>query len=119
MITRKVLARFILGLAILSVANIVSFAKDSVTLTISLPASVGGVQVAAGEYQVSWVSHSPEATVEFAKKGKVIATAEGKLVNRDVKYPRHMVVYRTNADGSYTITEIRLRGKRQAIVFNE
>jgi len=117
MIERRLLTRLILGVAILSVASISAFALGSRTFHVSVPVSLNGTQMAAGDYEVSWQTHSPEATVTFTKGRKVIATAPGRLVERDVKYDHDMMVYEANADGSYTISELRFAGKRQVIVF--
>ena len=106
-----------LALAILVGANGATYAQGSINLNISLPSSLNGTNIAPGEYRVRWDSHSPEITVTFNKGRKVIATADGKLVDRDTKYDHDGVVYRVNADGTHSIQEIRLAGKKQAIVF--
>lgn len=108
-----------LVLAALVAASVSAFAKGSRTVNLSLPAHVGGTQIAAGEYQVNWEVHSSTVTVAFKKGSKVMATASGKLVDRDVKYDRNALVFGTNPDGSNTITEIRLAGMKQAIVLGE
>jgi len=119
MINQTLLRNLTLGLAILSVASVAAFAKNSRTLSVTLPASLNGVQIAPGKYTVSWETQSPEVTVTFSKGRKVIVTAEGRLVERDVKYRDNMVVYRTNPDGSNTIRELRFGGKNQVIVFDQ
>jgi hypothetical protein len=75
--------------------------------------------MASGVYDVSWVSHSPEATVTFTKGKKVIATAQGKWIDRSVTYTRNSVMYTTNPDGSHAINEIRFAGMKQVLVFGE
>jgi hypothetical protein len=79
--------------------------------------SLNGAQLAAGEYQINWVSHSPEATVTFVKSKSVAATAEAKWVERNVKYRSNSVLFETQADGSRILTEIRLAGMSRALVF--
>jgi hypothetical protein len=117
MINRKKLSSLMVGAAILLVANVSTFAGGSANVNLSLPASLNGVKLNAGSYNVKWESHSPEATVTFSKGSKVLATVGARVEERDVKYDRDMVLYRTNPDGSYTITEIRFAGKRQVLVF--
>jgi hypothetical protein len=95
------------------------FAKNRRTLNLPYPGSVNGTPIAAGVYDVGWVSHSPEATVTFNKGKKVIATAQGKWVDRSVKYNRDSVMYATNPDGSRAIAEIRFAGMTQVLVFGE
>jgi hypothetical protein len=52
------------------------------------------------------------------KKG-VVATVEGKWVDRDTKYEANAVVYSNNPDGSRTILEVRFAGLKGALVFGE
>ncbi len=111
--------RFTPLLAIFLVASASALAKNSRSFNLTYSASLNGTQLAAGEYRVTWESHSPGATVTFTNSKNVVATAQGKLVERDVKYERNAVVYETNADGSRIITEIRFGGTKQAIVFGE
>jgi hypothetical protein len=53
------------------------------------------------------------------KKASVIATAQGRLENRDTKYERNMVVYTTHPDGSQSVSELRIGGTSTAIVFDK
>ena len=108
-----------LALAVLFVATAPALAKNSRTINVAFPASLGNTQIAAGEYQMSWESHSPTTTVTFKRGNRVVGAAEGKLVDRDTKYSRDSVVFGAASGGSYTITEIRLGGTKQAIVFHE
>lgn len=92
-------------------------AADSKTMPLTVEITLNGSILAPGSYQISWVSHSPEATVTFARGGRVIATAMGTWVDRGTKYERDAVVYSNNPDGSHTLREIRIAGKSQALVF--
>jgi hypothetical protein len=109
----------VLTLAILLVASVPVFAKDSVDITVSHPLSLKGTQVAPGDYKVSWVTHSPDATVTFKQQGKVAATASARMEDRGSKYSETQVVYQTNTDGTRTLLEIRLGGTKQALVFEQ
>jgi hypothetical protein len=92
-------------------------ANNSKTLSFRTEVMLNGSKLPAGFYEVSWVSHSPEATVTFLKAGQVVTTAMGKFVDRDVKYDTDTVVYTNNPDGSHTLLEIRFAGRKQALVF--
>ncbi|MBZ5535813.1 MAG: hypothetical protein LAO31_07650 [Acidobacteriia bacterium] len=109
----------VLTLAVLLMASVPALAKDSVTVTVTHPLSLRGGQVAPGDYKVSWVTHSPDATVTFKHVDKVAATTDARLVDRDEKYSNTAVVYRTNSDGTRTLTEIRIGGTKQALVFEQ
>jgi len=104
-------------LALWLFASLPALAKDSRNLTLAQAATLDGTQLAAGNYEVSWVSRSPEATVTFKQHKKVAATAEGKWVERQNTYTSDSVVYVNNPDGSRTIVEIRFAGMSQVLTF--
>jgi hypothetical protein len=106
-------------LAIVAVAMVPAFGKNMRNLNLGHSVSLAGTQLAAGEYLVTWESHSPELTVTFQMGRNIVATAPAKMVERGVKYAVDSVVYNINADGSRTIAEVRIGGTKQAIVFGE
>jgi hypothetical protein len=116
---RKLLQGLISGLAVLLLVSASAFAKGSRTINVSDPASLGGVRLEAGQYELNFQQHSPEATVTLAKGRTVVVTTKAKIEERNTKYQRNTVVFETKSDGSQTIGEIRLGGTNQAIVFSE
>ena len=111
--------RIAVTVAILLMATLSAVARNARTLKVAYSASLSGKELAAGEYNVAWETHSPSATVTFTQKKQVVATVEGKWVDRDTKYPANAVVYSTNPDGSRTILEIRFAGLKGALVFGQ
>ena len=109
----------ILGLLILTIfaVNLSMWANNQKTLPFRTEVTLNGNKLPAGFYEISWVSHSPEATVTFVRAGQVMVTAMGKWVDRDTKYTTDALVYSNNADGSHTLLEIRFAGRKQALVF--
>jgi hypothetical protein len=109
----------ILGLLILITfaVNLSMWANNQKTLPFRTEVTLNGNKLPAGFYEISWVSHSPEATVTFVRAGQVMVTALGKWVDRDTKYTTDALVYSNNADGSHTLLEIRFAGRKQALVF--
>lgn len=116
---RKYLGGTIPTLVFLLAASVPTWAKNSHYLTIDRHAVLNGTSLNAGEYKIQWEAHSPSFTVTFSDKGKVVATTEGKLVDCGVKYGRDAVIYDTHPDGTFAISEIRLAGMSQVIVFGE
>jgi hypothetical protein len=116
---RSFVARITLTLAIVLMAALSAVAQNARTLRVPYSAAVNGKQLAAGEYKVTWQTHSPAATVNFTQKREVVATVEGKWVDRDTKYEANSVVYSMNPDGSRTIMEVRFAGLKGALVFGE
>ena len=94
-----------------------AWANNGKTLSFRTEVILNGTKLPTGFYEVNWVTHSPQATVTFVKAGQLMVAAMGKLVDRDVKYNADSVVYTNNPDGSHTLLEIRLGGRKQALVF--
>jgi len=108
-----------LFLAASAAAGAAAAPKDEANLFLRYDATIGGTHLEGGKYNIHWKTHSPEATVTFLQKSKVMATAEGKVVERGTRYDSNEVLYDQAADGTRVILEIRLRGSSQVIVFNE
>lgn len=118
---RRHLRVFAIGLAALSLAAISAFAKSSKTFNLPYAGLLAGSRIEAGRYQVMWEERSPQVMVTVAReRGKnFVATAQGKIEERNTKYSRNMVVYSTRPDGTQVISELRLGGSKKAIVFGE
>ena len=116
---RKLLQSLMASLSVLLLISASAFAKGARTISISYPATLGGVHLAVGHYDLTFEQHSPEATVKLAKGKTVVVTTQAKVEERSTKYQRNMVVFETKSDGSQIVSEIRLGGTNQAIVFSE
>jgi hypothetical protein len=68
---------------------------------------------------ISWESYSNHAIVKFVREDYVVATADGRWVNRGSRFDRDAFVYRKNNDGSRTLLEIQFAGMSQALVFGK
>ena len=77
-----------------------------------------GAEIPAGAYEVTYKSHSPTATVTFKQGKRVVATVDGKWVDRDVEYKNNAIVYQVNPDGTRTLFEIRFAGRKQALLLD-
>lgn len=117
MFRRNSLGVSVLMLALVLTASVPAFANDTRHVTLHHDMVLLGTSLQAGEYTISWASHSATATV--SRKKDVLATVEGKLVERGKKPDRNAILFDTNADGTNTIREIRLAGSSQALVFFE
>jgi hypothetical protein len=93
--------------------------KDSKDLVLRYEATIAGAHLASGDYNVSWKTHSPEATITFMQGKKVVATVEGKVVDRGTRYSVNQVLYTEGQGGGRQIQEIRFRGSSEVIVFTE
>src|SRR5690349_2873647 len=106
------------GLMVLAL-SFSAWANNAKTMSFRTEVTLNGNKLPSGYYQISWVSHSPEATVAFARTGRETVTAMGKWVDRGAKYHTDAVVYSTNPDGTHTLLELRFAGKNQALVFTD
>ena len=116
---RSWLGKMMVTLAASLMATPSAFAQNAGTIKLNQTASLQGKQLAAGEYKVTWVTHSPDAEVTLTRKKEVIATVQGKWVDRDAQYQANSVVYTINPDGSRSVLEIRFAGRKGALVFGD
>jgi hypothetical protein len=96
-----------------------SFERGSRDFNIRTPMKLNGTSIPLGECVVRWESYMPDAIVKFEDYRGFGVTAEGKWVQRGVRYPQDAIVYRLNADGSRTLSELQFSGKGQALVFDK
>ncbi len=113
----KFLCTTLAVMAIFVAVSAASKPKDSRNVLLHYDATVAGSHLASGEYDVQWQTHSPAATVSFSQGKKVVATVEGKVVDRGTKYPANQVVYGEAANGGHDIQEIRFKGSSEVIAF--
>ncbi|MGA3326261.1 MAG: hypothetical protein ABSF45_17455 [Terriglobia bacterium] len=92
--------------------------KDYRSVVLHSDATVAGTHLGSGTYSVQWQTQSPEATVSFSQGSKVVATAEGKLVDSGRKYDSNEVMYDEAAGGGRVIREIRFKGSSEVLEFN-
>ncbi len=116
---KKSLIVTIVAMGLIVVAGAAAKQKDSKDVLLHYDVTIAGSHLASGNYNIKWQTHSPEATVTFLHGSKIVATAEGKVVNRGTKYGADQVVYNDAADGTHAIQEIRFRGSSEVLVFNE
>jgi len=116
MLNRSTMMKTVVTTLLLIMGSLL-FADGSTTLVVSRPMLLGSDALSAGEYRMQWTSAGETTTVTLARDGKVVASAKGRIVNRDVKHNRMMIVSAGAADGTSTIIEIRLAGQKQAILF--
>lgn len=106
--------------ALLVAVCLPAFANNSHTFhTQASVVTPDGKPIPAGIYQVSWLSHSPTATVTFKQGNRVVATAEGHWVGHEDKFEQDSIVYEQNPDGTRSLREIRFAGKDQALIIDK
>lgn len=116
---RKYFETGILSLGLLLAAGAPALAENSGTVTLLHDVVVHGKTLRAGKYNVEWKTHSPEASVQFVQRYKVVLFTEGRLEKRPKTYDQNSVVYDTAPDGTMSIIEIRFANSNKVLVFNE
>jgi hypothetical protein len=133
---RKFLGTSVLSAALLLASGIPGLAKNARSVTFDHDVMVNGATLPAGQYTVQWVTHSPEATVQFVQRHKVVLSTEGKvegrkgyyrgmslnsegrLGERTDSYNPVAVVFNTAADGTKSVVEIYFADEDKALMFN-
>ena len=115
---RKYLGILLVPAALLLWSGIPGFAKNSWNINLAHAVVLNGTTLPAGQYAVRWEAQSPQASVEFVRGKKVVATTQCRLEDRGKRYDSSSVVYGTTSDGTNTLSEIRLAGSSQVLVFN-
>ena len=114
----KCLGTSVLFLGLLLASGLPAAAKNSHTIKLDHAVVLQGSNLPAGRYKVEWQTHSPEATVQFLLKHKLVASAEGRVEQRDKTYDADTVVYDLMADGSASLLELRFAGSNKVLVLN-
>lgn len=77
MLNRKMFQMLVTAVAVLMLATGSALASS---FNFPYKGKMGGAQVEAGRYNITWDQHSPEVTVTIAKGKGVIATARKSVV---------------------------------------
>ena len=115
----NVLGAIIVALVFTVVVDSQAKEKNFREVSLIYDASLAGSHLATGRYNVQWETHSPDATVTFQLGNRVVATAEGKVVDRGAKYSGNAVIYDEKPNGTRGILEIRFKDSSEVIVFQE
>jgi hypothetical protein len=110
----------VLALLILLTVNFTAWARKNPSRQFFLQtdAVMNGVEIPAGNYELTWEVRNSTVRVALLKEGKFFATVQGAWVKNGSKYPEDAVLLRLNSDGSRSLIEIRLGGTQRAIVLN-
>lgn len=115
---RKGMSALAVGLGLLVAGSAMAkSSKGSVLVDVNSPTSVAGKALPAGEYSISWKADGDSATVTFkSRAAKVEAEVKARVESRPNAASDNAVVSR-GANGSKAVSEVRLRGKKDVLVF--
>jgi len=107
----------LLGAALLLTST--AFAANKTSLKLNHPVVVGATTLPAGDYAVTWDGNGPNVEVKVLKGRDVVATVPAEVKETPRTTALDQVVTRTNADGSSTLTDILMRGKKYSLAIGE
>ncbi len=87
--------------------------EHSVTFVNSI--QVGSTQLRAGTYKVEWQGKPSSLAVNFLRDGKIVATAQGKMIEKNRPWPSDEVVT-NNVNHTQKLEEIDFGGKKDSLV---
>jgi len=106
-----------LGLALLLATS--AFAANKGSLQVQEPVSVNGTQLAPGDYKVEWDGTGPSVEMSILKGKKVVTKVPAHIVDIGAASPSDATVVKSNGDGTKTLSEVRLSGKKFALAVGE
>jgi hypothetical protein len=116
-ISMKTSKSLFLGLALLLATSALAANKGS--LSVQEPVMVNGTKLPAGDYKVQWEGTGPSVELSITQGKKVIAKVPAQIVNLEAPSSSDAVVVKKNGDGSKSLSEVRLSGKKFAIAVGE
>ncbi len=116
---RKILALTFVATALLTAASLQAAKSKTQDLLVPYAGTIAGTHIASGQYRVKCETNGTSAKLTFILDWKVVATVEGRVVNRSEQYSVNEVVYQKKPDGSRYVQEIRFAHPNEVIVFND
>ena len=106
-----------LGLALLLATS--EFAANKGSLTVQEPMTVNGTQLKPGDYKVEWDGKGPSVEMSITQGKKVIAKVPAHVVTLEEPSQSDAAVVKKNDDGSKSLSEVRLSGKKFSLAVGE
>ena len=111
----KISKGVLLGLALLLATT--AFASNKGSLAVADNCTVAGKALAKGNYKVSWDGNGPDVQLNIMKGKEVVATVPAHMTELNSASRSDAAVVSHNSDGSMSLSEIRLAGKKYAFTF--
>jgi hypothetical protein len=102
----------LLGIALLLATSALASNHASVAFTDAV--TVNGTQLPAGDYQMKWEGSGNNVQLSFVQGKKVVATTTARMVDLKQSANDTAAVVQKNADGTRSLTQVRLGGKSYA-----
>jgi hypothetical protein len=106
-----------LGLALLLATS--AFAANKGSLSVQEPVTVNGTRLAPGDYKVAWDGTGPSVELSITQGKKLVAKVPARMVTLENPSQSDAAVVRSNGDGTKSLSEVRLGGKKFALAVGE
>jgi hypothetical protein len=109
----------VLPAALFLYVSIGAFAHSRNEHSLDIPnaVQVGSVHLKAGTYRIEWQGDASSLNVEFLQHGKIVATTQGKMVERKEPAPTTAIVT-AEVNNTQMLKEIEFGGKKDALIFS-
>jgi len=106
-------------LLLLATSALAANKQNKGSIELDKPATIGGHQVAPGEYKLTWDGTGPNVDLMILSYGKLVATVPAHLIELDRPERNNGYEAHTNDDGSRTLKRIEFGGKKYALTFGD
>ena len=106
-----------LGLALLLATS--AFAANKGSLQVQEPLTVNGAKLAPGDYKVQWDGAGPGVELSILQGKRVVAKVPAHMVDLGRPSPSDAAVVKDNGDGTKSLSEVRLSGKKFSLAVGE
>ncbi len=93
-----------------------ALAASKGSLQLQHPTSVGGKQLATGDYTVQWEGSGEQVELKVYQGKNEVASTLAHVMKVEHPAEYNQAVVSTNSDGSASLSEIRFRGKNFALL---
>ena len=94
-------------------------ASNTGSMNLTQPAQINGVQLAPGEYRVTWAGTGDNVTLTILQGKKTVATAQAHIRELSKAYGNDGFLSTPSDKGAQTIAELRFAGKKQAFAIGD
>ena len=113
----RILQGILLASAVLLATS--AFASNKASFELQHPTQVGDKQLAPGTYTVQWQGSGDQIQMNILQRNKEVASIPGHVVTMEAASPYDSALVNVNQDGSRSLSQIRFRGKKFALVVND
>jgi hypothetical protein len=96
-----------------------ALAANKGSLQVQEALTVNGTRLAPGEYKVQWDGAGPNVELSILDGKKVVAKVPAHMIDLDRPSTTDSAVVKNNGDGTRTLSEVRLNGKKFSFAVGE